>query len=208
MKILDSLKLTTYRLSMQGLAKGPHITRYTMYRQLARLGPLMPKGGKALSISHSTGLLKITNASPSSITEANYPDTSLTSLPFSSEQFDIVVSDQVLEHVEGDPQIAINEAFRVLKQGGVAVHTTCFINPIHAAPNDLWRFSCEGLRYLARNASEVIDCDGWGNFEAWKLIRLGLRYDGVPHAEWHPLHRIATQNDPEWPIVTWIVARK
>jgi 2-polyprenyl-3-methyl-5-hydroxy-6-metoxy-1,4-benzoquinol methylase len=45
-----------------------------------------------------------------------------------------VVSDQVLEHVVGDPQTAIDETLRVLRPGGIVIHTTCFMNPIHGAP--------------------------------------------------------------------------
>ena len=39
---------------------------------------------------------------------------------------------QVLEHIGGDPFTAVDETFRVLKEGGIVLHTTCFISPIHA----------------------------------------------------------------------------
>jgi hypothetical protein len=42
----------------------------------------------------------------------------------------------------------------------------------------------------------------------WKLERLGLRSIGIPHASWHPLHKMATRNDPAYPMVTWLVAEK
>jgi hypothetical protein len=35
-----------------------------------------------------------------------------------------------------------------------------------------------------------------------------MHFEDVPHATWHPLHKVATRNDPQWPITTWIVARK
>ena len=129
-------------------------------------------------------------------------------LKFPDEAFDFVLSDQVLEHVAGNPQQAIDESLRVLRPGGIAVHTTCFINPIHDAPGDYWRFTPNALRLLSSKFSKIIACDGWGNFEAWFIIRNGLRFDGVPHAKWHPLHHIAMKNDPLWPIVTWVVAQK
>jgi hypothetical protein len=44
--------------------------------------------------------------------------------------------------------------------------------------------------------------------DAWLWIRAGLRFEGIPHARWHPMHWVATRNDPDWPIVTWIVAQK
>jgi hypothetical protein len=54
----------------------------------------------------------------------------------------------------------------------------------------------------------VIECDGWGNFDAWWWINAGLRWEVVPHASWHPMHKAATRNDPAWPISTWVVASK
>jgi ubiquinone/menaquinone biosynthesis C-methylase UbiE len=180
-----------------------------MYRQLQSVGEtLSSREGDVLAISESKKLCDVLGIKPRSLIEANYPNHNFLSLQFPDKSFDFVFSDQVLEHVEGDPQQAINESWRVLRPGGIAIHTTCFINPIHGCPSDYWRFTPEALRFLGSRFSRVLDCDGWGNFEAWFLIRDGLRFDGIPHAKWHPLHRIATRNDPEWPIVTWIVAQK
>jgi ubiquinone/menaquinone biosynthesis C-methylase UbiE len=161
-----------------------------------------------LAISHSKNLCGLLNVKPRSLVEANYPEHNFLALQFPDASFDFVFSDQVLEHVAGDPQQAIDESWRVLRPGGIAVHTTCLINPIHDEPDDYWRFTPAALRLLAINFSRILDCGGWGNFSAWPLIRDGLRFDGIPHAKWHPLHRIATRNDPEWPITTWIVAQK
>jgi len=208
-KLLGKMRAKAWRLSMRGLSRGPHITRYFMYHHLKRIGETLDtKEGDVLSISHSQKLCEVLNIRPRSLVEANYPDQNFLSLRFPDESFDFVLSDQVLEHVQGDPQQAVNESWRVLRPGGIALHTTCFINPIHGAPSDYWRFTPEALKFLGRNFSRILDCGGWGNFEAWLLIRDGLRYDGIPHADWHPLHRIATKNDPEWPIVTWILARR
>ena len=198
-----------WRLSMTGLRRGPHITRYVMYRRLETVGRSFPsQGGKVLAISRSTGLCELLGLRPESVTEANFPEHSLLSLKFPDEGFDFVLSDQVLEHIEGSPQQAIDESWRVLRPGGIAVHTTCFINPVHEAPHDYWRFTPMALRLLVRRFSRIIECDGWGNFEAWLLVRDGMRWDGIPHAAWHPLHRLAVRNDRAWPISTWVVAQK
>jgi hypothetical protein len=97
---------------------------------------------------------------------------------------------------------------RVLRPGGVAIHTTCFINPIHGYPSDFWRFTPDALALLHRNWSVVHKVGGWGNRRVWSVVADGLRFAGVPHARWHPMHTFAMQNDPLWPIVTWVVARK
>lgn len=204
-----NLRAAFWRLTMSGLERGPHITRYAMYDHLSKVGGQLPKQtGDVLSVSDSTNFIRLLGIKPTSITEANYPDHNFLSLQFPDQGFDFIFSDQVLEHVEGDPQQAINESWRVLRPGGIAVHTTCFINPIHPFPKDFWRFTPDALALLGHQFSRVIDCGGWGNFEAWLLIRDGLRFEGIPHAPWHPLHQLAMRNDPDWPIVTWIILEK
>jgi len=42
----------------------------------------------------------------------------------------------MLQHVEADPQQTIDESWCVLRHGGIASQTTCFINPVHRAPGD------------------------------------------------------------------------
>ena len=196
------------RLSMKGLPRGPHITRYYMYRYLARFKQSPGRVARVLSISHSVELCKLLGLADHHLIEANHPEYTALSLPFPDESFDYVVSDQVLEHIEGDPQGVMDESFRVLTRGGWAVYTTCFINPIHLEPNDFWRFTPDALALLARKFSRVVDCGGWGNPYVWIAVWLGLRFDGVPESSWHPLHKLAMRNDPEWPIVTWLIAEK
>jgi SAM-dependent methyltransferase len=196
----------TLRYSMKGAKRGPHLTRYVMYRELKKLRKLMP-AGPTLAISRSQPLCKALGLDLDEVTPADYPEYSLFKLPFEEGQFQNIVSDQVLEHLEGNPQEAIDEGFRVIAPGGVAVHTTCFMNPVHEYPADYWRFTPEALKLLCRNY-EIIAVGGWGNKYAFVAEDLGLRFDKVPHSKKYWLHRVATENDPKWPIVTWVAARK
>ena len=82
-----------------------------------------------LSISSSVDLCRILGLADLEVTEVNDPEFNILSLPFQEKSFDYVVSNQVLDHVEGDPQRAIDETLRVLRPGGLAIHSTCFINP-------------------------------------------------------------------------------
>lgn len=209
MNVYRTLRKLAWKASMKGLPRGPHITRYFMYDRLGSSARLLPqRSGRILSISHSTNLVQVLALQATELVEANYPDHNMLCLSFADNTFDFVLSDQVLEHVEGNPQQAIDECYRILKPGGIAVHTTCFINPVHGVPKDFWRFTPEALCLLHRTWSEIIEYGGWGNFAVWSIIQDGLRFEGIPHAKWHPLHRLATTNDPLWPIVTWIMAQK
>ncbi len=210
MNLYRRLRHLAWRASMKGLPRGPHITRYFMYRRLREVGAALPnKSGRVLAISHSANLAELIGLQATEIVPADYPAHNLLALDFPDASFDFVLSDQVLEHVEGDPYQAIAECHRVLRPGGVALHTTCFINPVHGAPKDFWRFTPDALALLHRaHWSEIIEVGGWGNPGVWSAERDGMRFVGVPHASWHPLHKLAVHNDPLWPIVTWVMARK
>ena len=207
-KVLRKLMVAGYQLSTLGLRKGHNLTRYYMYEHLSKYAASRPAELKVLSISRSQRLARLLGFADHQITDVGYPDVNILDLPFKEGEFDAVVSDQVLEHVGGNPQRAIDETFRVIKPGGLALHTTCFINPIHSGPNDYWRFSPDALKLLAEKHGEVIDVGGWGNPYVWILVSLGLRFVPMPHARWHPVHWVATKNVRRWPIVTWVFVKK
>lgn len=188
---------------------GPHLTRYFMYQQVAQLMEHTTHGtDPGLAIGDSRQFFGAIGVTPHTLVEANYPEETMLALAHPTDTFDFVVSDQVLEHVEGNPAAAIAESLRVAKPGGIVIHTTCFLNPIHWGPKDLWRFTPDGLVHLAGPDVDVLQAAGWGNHAAATAVRLDLRMLPVPHARWHPIHRLATRNDPLRPILTWIVMRK
>jgi SAM-dependent methyltransferase len=59
--------------------------------------------------------------------DARCPKYDILNLSIPSNSVDIVVCDQVLEHLNGSPYQAFDETLRVLKSGGVFCHTTCFL---------------------------------------------------------------------------------
>lgn len=66
-------------------------------------------------------------------------------VPAEADSFDVVLSTQVLEHVD-DPHIYLDECFRVLKPGGQLLLSTHGIFFYHPDPVDFWRWTCAGLR--------------------------------------------------------------
>jgi len=188
-----------------------------MYTRIFSALPL-PLAGDILGVSglkywrgspHYTPPVKVI-ADDARITEADYPEVDMCSLPYADNTFDWVISDCVLEHVEGNIQTAVDEARRVLKTGGTAIFTTAFIFPIHWGPQDLWRCSPGALRYLCRDFSEITQCEGWGN--RWAHVLMFL-YD--PARDWRIPDRrlsfrrwLATYNERRYPLMTWIVAKK
>ncbi|MBI5233964.1 MAG: class I SAM-dependent methyltransferase [Deltaproteobacteria bacterium] len=185
----------------------PHLTRYYMYRQLG----LFFKGrisGKILGISGIEGFHPFIDKN-AEITDDRFPGIDMQDLPYKDNTFDYVISDQVLEHLD-DPAKAVRESHRVLKKGGIGIHTTCFINPVHEAPKDLWRFSPEGLRIICKDFPEILMCEGWGNRVAILLCFVSNRFRlmNIPESKYSLRHLIATINEESYPIATWIIARK
>jgi len=70
-------------------------------------------------------------------------------LPFESNYADTVLLNQVLEHID-DYEKVLNEIYRVLKKDGIFVISVPFIYHIHSEPNDYFRFSEFGLKYLLK----------------------------------------------------------
>lgn len=62
-------------------------------------------------------------------------------------KFDYILCTQVLEHLK-QPEKAFKEFKRLLKPGGRLFLTTNFMYQIHMEPNDYYRFTEYGLRYL------------------------------------------------------------
>lgn len=62
---------------------------------------------------------------------------------------DAVFMSGVLEHVD-DCHGAIRECHRVLRGGGLLLVGVPFNQPLHRAPQDFWRFTEYGIRYLLR----------------------------------------------------------
>lgn len=68
-------------------------------------------------------------------------------LPIKSASVDTVVSLQVLEHLP-EPDKAIAEMYRLLKDEGNIILTTHGLYPIHGSPYDYYRYTEYGLTYL------------------------------------------------------------
>ncbi|OHE72202.1 MAG: methyltransferase type 11 [Verrucomicrobia bacterium GWC2_42_7] len=82
------------------------------------------------------------------ITDLNFP------LPVESEVADTIVSLSVMEHLF-DPQMMLNEAFRILKPEGMIILHIPWQWWIHEEPYDFYRYSPFGLNHLFAKAGFV-----------------------------------------------------
>jgi 2-polyprenyl-3-methyl-5-hydroxy-6-metoxy-1,4-benzoquinol methylase len=112
-------------------------------------------------------------------------------LPFRSEAFDTVLCTHVLVHLK-EPHQAIGEMARVLKRGGCLILSARQMWHVYT-PQDYYRFTASGLRYLAQqHGLEVIAVVPVGGF----IGRLGVKL-----TYWlHSLNRRAVRWATEIPL--------
>ena len=78
------------------------------------------------------------------------------------QNYDSVVCLEVLEHVK-NPFRAIDEMHRILKKEGSLILSVPHLSRLHEEPNDFYRFTKYGLRFLLENAGfEVITIEPRG----------------------------------------------
>lgn len=134
---------------------------------------------------------------------AQYPEYDVCDRPLDNAQFDLVIAEQVLEHVLR-PDRAVANVYQMLRPGGIFVVSTPFLVKIHEEPLDLHRWTERGMRQLLEVAGfTVLSTSSWGN-------RKCLLADMRPGVEWTDykagVHSL--ENEPQFPIVVWAFGKK
>lgn len=136
-----------------------------------------------------------------SFTSLNYPEFDLCAPHAGRKGFDVVICEQVIEHVV-DPCAAARNLRGLCAPGGHVIVSTPFLIRVHELPaygmRDYWRFTPRGLRVLLEQAGlEVQSVGSWGNrdcvvgnFDRWAAYR-----------RWHSL-----RNEPDLPVQVWAFA--
>ena len=68
-------------------------------------------------------------------------------IPLEDGSFEVVICSQVLEHVD-DPERVVAELYRLAAPGGRVLASTHGVQVYHPSPQDLWRWTHEGLARL------------------------------------------------------------
>lgn len=120
----------------------------------------------------------------------------------SAKGFDIVIAEQVFEHLKY-PYRAVKNIYTMVNPGGYFLMTTPFMIRVHGCPEDYCRWTEDGLRYLLHEGGfplEDIKTGSWGNRDC---VRENLHdwpfYDPDNHS---------LENEPDFPISVWALAKK
>ena len=141
-----------------------------------------------------------------------YPEVDVQSLPKDYHgQFDFVLADQVLEHVER-PWDAAREMHRALRPGGMAISASPFFFYLHHVPIDCWRISEQGYGALFRSVGfEILETGCWGTMaaQAWAFAHNKGDLSFIPVKDAKERGFFNTSDD-DWhfPAMVWCVARK
>lgn len=86
---------------------------------------------------------------------------------------DVVTIFEVLEHVK-NPDKAVQNIYKILKKNDICLCSVPFNFHIHDEPNDFYRFTHYGLKYLFRNYKDVVikRRNGWLESIFVNFIRL------------------------------------
>jgi SAM-dependent methyltransferase len=116
-----------------------------------------------------------------------------------TETFDVVIAEQVLEHVT-HPRSALQNAHAMLRPSGVLILTLPFLIRIHNYPVDCTRWTPLGLEYLLDECGfSNVGTDALGN-------RSCIRGNFGRWARYVPW-RHSLKNEPNFPVVVWAFAR-
>ncbi len=78
-----------------------------------------------------------------------------TNIPLENDSFDSVFSTQTIEHI-GDYQLMVNEAYRLLKNGGYFIVSGPMYWPLHEEPYDFFRFTKHGFAHSLEKAGFTV----------------------------------------------------
>ena len=130
----------------------------------------------------------------------NYPEFDLVAPLTGQGPFDVVICEQVIEHVP-DPRAAAANLRGLCAPGGHVLVSTPFLIRVHEewGMQDYWRFTPRGLRTLLEGAGlEVDTVQAWGNRGC-----IEANLDRWPsYRRWQSL-----RNEPKLPVQVWAFAR-
>lgn len=131
----------------------------------------------------------------------SYPTFDICSMR-TEEKFDIIIAEQVFEHLSW-PYRAGKNVYEMLKDDGYFLVTTPFLIRIHNFPLDCSRWTPVGMKYFLAECGFEFDSIVVGNWGNRACLEANLKEWRLYNPNYHSL-----KNDEELPLVVWALARK
>lgn len=130
-------------------------------RRVLEIGSGQRRGSRyfqsAVDLAPPTSSFTMTDLNP----RLGHPVLDITTLEEFSEQFDLVLCCNVLEHISDIPA-AVRGLAQVCDDAGWVFVSTPFVYPYHDEPNDFWRPTSHGLDALFRSCFDEVKLDHSG----------------------------------------------
>lgn len=179
-----------------------HWVRAVMYQECGKL--LEDIGASNLDVLEISGDIHdfISEAKLKSYKQVSHPEFDICRDRL-SESFDLIIADQVFEHLLW-PYRAGKNVYEMLRPGGYFLIMTPFLVRIHLSPEDCTRWTAQGLKYFLAECGfplENIRSAGWGNRACVKA-----NFNRWARTGWGILHSL--KNEKRFPVTVWALARK
>ena len=140
------------------------------------------------------------NAGFRSFSEKNFPEFDICK-DVLDQQFDIIIADQVFEHLPW-PYRAAKNVHAMVKPGGYFLITTPFMIRVHDIPIDCTRWTETGLKYFLAECGFPFDqivTGSWGNRACVKA-----NFKRWARRGWFG----SLKNERNFPVSVWALAKK
>jgi SAM-dependent methyltransferase len=132
-----------------------------------------------------------------SYTAVQYPEFDISAGRL-TESFDVIIADQVFEHLR-HPYRAARNIGAMLRPHGTFLIATPFLVKVHPFPQDFTRWTAEGLKAFLEDCGFTVEVHTWGNrrvttanFNKWRAY--GWKRD--------------LNNESDFPVSVWAYARR
>ena len=181
-------------------AEGVGWQRKVMYEETQRLvNGLRPERLDALEISGDRwGSL----AKFKSYESVDFPDYDVCVAPL-PRQYDLVIADQVFEHLLW-PYRAGKNVYQMVRPGGHFLVMTPFLVRVHPHPTDCSRWTETGMRHMLAECGFPLDqirTGSWGNLSC-------VRADLIRFRKYRRLFMHSLRDQHQYPIQVWALATK
>ncbi len=175
-----------------------HWTRPVMHEACARL--LADRGMENLDVLEISSGEYWRTFPFRSYREMNFPEYDICK-DVLDDQFNLIIADQVFEHLLRPYQAAKN-VYAMLRPGGYFLVSTPFLIKYHPIPYDCTRWTETGIKYFLAESGFPLDkiiAGSWGNRACVKA-----NFNRWARRGWFG----SLKNEPDFPVTVWALAQK
>lgn len=183
------------------------VTRYFLYQNLyQQLGDLVNLTGQGIIFGGPTIISKFFPNITWTILDYSKDKIDITQIDTSqvTQKYNLVVADQVLEHVT-HPWLVPENICKILTSNGYCIMATPFMCQVHGYPIDCYRFTELGLTNLFESHFKKVFSGSYGNLY---VINLRIHQQKDMKVNEFKSNKYVLINDKQYPINVWYCGQR